>query len=425
MKYIVKGISTFLLCVTLFLAPKRSSAQGFEVSMQVFYDQLSPYGQWVDDPDYGYAWIPSSVDEDFTPYQTAGHWVFTDYGWTWVSDYDWGWATFHYGRWNYNDYYGWMWVPDTQWGPAWVAWRESPGYFGWAPLSPGINISINIGDNDIPPQRWVFVRDVDIVQPQIVRYSVPRTENVTIIRNTTIIKNTYVDRSRNVTYIAGPDRTRVQKVVNRPIQPVKIEESTRPEQKVNVDKLVIYRPRVQKAAPNGNKPAPPKVVPLQQVKKRAPQQQDNVGNSPGQQQQHSTNPALNNTKEQQQQKNPPVNNNNQQQQERKPQNENPPANNNNNQQQQQERKPQNDNSPSNNNKPDQLQQERKPQNDNPPANNNKPDQQQQERKPQNDNPPANNNKPDQQQQEKKPQNNNPPANNNKSDQQQQERKPQN
>ena len=31
---------------------------------QVFYDQLSPYGQWIDYPDYGYVWQPNA-DADF------------------------------------------------------------------------------------------------------------------------------------------------------------------------------------------------------------------------------------------------------------------------------------------------------------------------------------------------------------------------
>ena len=30
------------------------------VTTQVFYDQLSPYGQWVNYGNYGYVWIPSA-----------------------------------------------------------------------------------------------------------------------------------------------------------------------------------------------------------------------------------------------------------------------------------------------------------------------------------------------------------------------------
>src|ERR1700742_2282003 len=81
-----------------------------DATYQTFYDQLSPYGQWVNDPDYGYVWMPE-VSADFKPYATDGHWVYTDEGWTWDSDYAWGWAAFHYGRWFFKDGYGWMWLP--------------------------------------------------------------------------------------------------------------------------------------------------------------------------------------------------------------------------------------------------------------------------------------------------------------------------
>ena len=43
--------------------------RGREVSYQDFYDQLSPYGQWVDHPDHGYIWIPDA-GPDFRPYSS-------------------------------------------------------------------------------------------------------------------------------------------------------------------------------------------------------------------------------------------------------------------------------------------------------------------------------------------------------------------
>src|SRR6266567_1899101 len=63
-----------------------------EAPYQEFYDQLSPYGNWIDYPGYGYVFMPN-VEPDFKPYSTNGHWVYTDEGWTWASDYSWGWAT--------------------------------------------------------------------------------------------------------------------------------------------------------------------------------------------------------------------------------------------------------------------------------------------------------------------------------------------
>src|ERR1700734_1893031 len=108
------------------------------VSYQVFYDDLSPYGQWIDYPGYGYVWMPDA-GPDFKPYATNGHWVYSDEGWIWASDYEWGWATFHYGRWFFDPSYGWMWIPGNEWAPAWVNWRQNSDYYGWAPLGPNFS----------------------------------------------------------------------------------------------------------------------------------------------------------------------------------------------------------------------------------------------------------------------------------------------
>src|SRR5690625_4780914 len=72
--------------------------QGPNVTFDLFYQSLSPYGRWINYKGYGNAWIPR-VSRNFRPYATNGHWIYSDYGWTWVSNYRWGWAPFHYGRW--------------------------------------------------------------------------------------------------------------------------------------------------------------------------------------------------------------------------------------------------------------------------------------------------------------------------------------
>lgn len=264
----------FLKMVALFAAlnagawiiPQESSAQQSSVSFQIFYDDLSPYGMWVDYPNYGYVWIPNG-EPGFSPYATAGHWVFTDDGWTWVSDYPWGWAPFHYGRWDYDNGYGWFWVPDNEWGPAWVSWRSSPGYYGWTPLRPGISINIAFGrDYHERNERWNFVRDRDIARPDIGRHYVNRTNNVTIIKNSTVIVNSQKDTKRNAAYITGPNRDEVQKMTHTPIKAVAIRESDRPGQRLGNGELQIYRPQVQKTSGNGRNPAPSKVMKLNDVK---------------------------------------------------------------------------------------------------------------------------------------------------------------
>ncbi len=116
-------------------------------TQQVFYDSLSPYGQWVDDQDYGLIWQPTVavVNPGWQPYCDNGYWVWTDCGWYWSSSYSWGWAPFHYGRWCRAPRRGWCWVPDTCWGPAWVTWRTCDSHCGWAPLPPHCAWSPTLG----------------------------------------------------------------------------------------------------------------------------------------------------------------------------------------------------------------------------------------------------------------------------------------
>src|ERR1043165_3390561 len=101
MKTVCRRISGILIGVLLLTGiQQKAHAQDITVSYQTFYDELSPYGQWVNDEEYGNVWVRTE-DEDFRPYSTRGHWVMTDNGNMWVSDAPWGWAAYHYGRWTY------------------------------------------------------------------------------------------------------------------------------------------------------------------------------------------------------------------------------------------------------------------------------------------------------------------------------------
>ena len=267
MKTLAKITMIVLMSAGAWMLPQRASAQYPGISFQVFYDQLSPYGAWVDDPNYGYVWIPDEGPE-FYPYGTGGHWVFTDYGWTWVSNFQWGWAPFHYGRWNFDSYYGWIWVPGNVWGPAWVSWRSCNGYYGWAPLAPGITIQMSFTNNYyLPDDRWMFVRDRDFDREDIDRHFVGRRENHDLIRNARVIENTRVDNSRKVTYVAGPDARDVRTATGRNIKPVPVKDNTQPGRTV-IEKgaVAIYRPPVEKEEVHGQKPAPVKIIPKDNIK---------------------------------------------------------------------------------------------------------------------------------------------------------------
>jgi hypothetical protein len=261
------GIFALIIYFSLVFAlfPGKISAQQNDNNYQEFYDQLNPYGQWIENSNYGYVWIPTA-GPDFTPYLTNGYWVYSDEGWTWVSDYNWGWAPFHYGRWDYNGSYGWFWVPDNEWGPSWVTWRRSEGYYGWAPMRPGVTINVTFGrNNDVPNDRWIFVRDRDIENHDIGRNHISRKNNMKIMNSSTIITQTYYDDKRRTTYVAGPARQDVQKITGRTIKSVVIHEKDKPGQSITGDQIQIYRPVIQKNS-SGNKPVPPTLTNLKDVK---------------------------------------------------------------------------------------------------------------------------------------------------------------
>lgn len=107
------------------------------------YGALAPYGSWVFLPGFGWNWQPTvgSICRDWRPYWDNGNWRWSECGWYWDSHYTWGQVPFHYGRWFQHEKYGWLWQPDRVWAPAWVSWRSSSDYAGWAPLPPGANYS--------------------------------------------------------------------------------------------------------------------------------------------------------------------------------------------------------------------------------------------------------------------------------------------
>lgn len=220
---------------------------GVNITYQDFYDELSPYGQWMDYPDYGYVWVPN-LGNDFSPYQTNGHWVWSDdYEWMWASDYSWGWAPFHYGRWLMDPAYGWVWVPGYEWSPAWVAWRDGGDYYGWAPLRPGFNISIGFNTYNPPIDYWCFTPRRYISSPRIHNYYMPRTQNVTIINNTTIINNYGGRRTNNYFISNGPRRMDAERYAGR-INSVRVRDINSPGRsgRSRGNEISIYRPNIQR-----------------------------------------------------------------------------------------------------------------------------------------------------------------------------------
>jgi hypothetical protein len=139
-----------------------------------FYNNLSPYGSWIE-IDYGVVvWRPAIMKRNWSPYND-GRWIWTSYGWYWQSYEPFGHITYHYGRWYFDDYYGWLWYPDYEWAPAWVEWRYDNDYIGWAPLHPYALFSISIGIHYttvyyIPYYHWNFVDYHHFYDPYVYKH---------------------------------------------------------------------------------------------------------------------------------------------------------------------------------------------------------------------------------------------------------------
>jgi hypothetical protein len=185
-----------------------------------FYDPLAPYGSWHMHPRYGYVFAPAAsvVGAGWRPY-TRGHWEYTEWGWTWVSDLPFGWATSHYGNWFYDGGLGWVWTPGTTWAPAWVTWRHGGGYVGWAPMPPG---SMYGGSYTVYDTAWVFVGTSHFGATAIYPVMVTGYGYNHCLVATRPYRATHVYHGS--TYYRGPDPTRVRqqggRVVHRSISDV-------------------------------------------------------------------------------------------------------------------------------------------------------------------------------------------------------------
>lgn len=270
----MKKATIYLMSLVLVLGMGMASAEkvhatphGMGVSFQVFYNELSPFGDWVMDPNHGYVWIPY-VDRSFQPYVTNGYWSMTNFGNTWVSHFEWGWAPFHYGRWFWSDFYGWAWVPGYEWGPAWVSWRTGGGFYGWAPLGPGMHVGVNIM---IPARHWVFLPQRRFRHRHFHRFFVPHYNVVNVYNRTTIINNTYV--YNNNTYFTGPSRREIQRVTGRNVPVYAVNNATRPGRTlVQNNNINMYRPEISNSRSANQQARPSRAFTAEEYGQRSARQ---------------------------------------------------------------------------------------------------------------------------------------------------------
>ena len=107
-------------------------------------EDLNDYGDWVYSRNYGYVWRPFRfIYPKLCGLVAISIWTLAmaaAYGWTWVNDESWGWATYHFGRWVWDDG-AWSWTPygyyryhRSWWQPALVVLNVIGNDICWYPL---------------------------------------------------------------------------------------------------------------------------------------------------------------------------------------------------------------------------------------------------------------------------------------------------
>jgi hypothetical protein len=252
----MKTISVVVATVGMFLIGGQSFAKSTEltniepgVRFGYFYSSLAPYGEWIEVDGGLHVWHPLRVQEGWRPY-LVGRWMWTDDGWYWASSEPFGWATFHYGRWYYDEFYGWVWVPDDVWGPAWVEWRSNDDYIGWAPLPPYATFSVTVGirytrEWVAPHYYWNFVTYRNFGTEN--RFRVPMREEYAqrLIRTTRTTGQYEIDRDHIIN--RGVNRNFVERRGNFRFERAEIRETDHPMiERITRDggtqRVEVYRP---------------------------------------------------------------------------------------------------------------------------------------------------------------------------------------
>ncbi len=285
-----------------------------EVTVNYFNDTLTPYGSWVEVEGYGRCWRPTAViyDTGWRPYCDRGHWVYTDHGWYWDSDYSWG-VTFHYGRWFRHDRFGWCWYPDTVWAPSWVTWRSGGEYCGWAPLPPlavyrpgvgffyrGGRVAVDF-DFGLNAGCFIFIAPEHFSDRHPRSFAAPPERVTQIFHQTTVINNYNVNNNGNNHTIInhGIPVEHISGATHRPIEPVHVASLPNagrqgwhgavenPVRNPGNENVQLRHGPVQLNNPSHNEPASPRQNTVQ------PASTHSSGNPPSQPSQPARSPILN------------------------------------------------------------------------------------------------------------------------------------
>lgn len=248
--FLFVGFLTTQECRSQIFSPQEEAPE----AVNLFYLDLTPYGEWIQSEPGLYAWHPTIVDPSWRPY-TRGRWVWSDYGWYWVTAEPFGWATYHYGRWFFDDNYRWIWIPDAVWGPAWVEWRCNDDYIGWAPLPPYARFHVTTGIRftrrwSAPPVYWSFISYDHFASGHAYHNYVSESNTRRLISTTRSAGRYQIDQNRIIDQ--GIDRTVIERRGSSRIETAEVSETRdRGIERLTSDgtreRIEIYRPRAEDA----------------------------------------------------------------------------------------------------------------------------------------------------------------------------------
>ncbi len=185
---------------------------------------------YTEDGAYIFVWRPhGSTAAGWNPYYN-GRWIFSYYGWIWLSNYSWGWGPYHYGRWYFSSFYGWIWMPGNVWAPNWVTWRDCGSYYGWYPTCPRVywrGHGSRWHRNRLytyKTQNWVIVQKSDFTKRIDEKIVEDPADNINILQNSVKVKTSqYSDVNTKTFKYSGPDVKAVSNEANEKITPKNIE----------------------------------------------------------------------------------------------------------------------------------------------------------------------------------------------------------
>ena len=221
-----KLLFTLVFIISILFATKETKAFSFGVDFDFFYTSLHPHGNWLEIDNGLIVWRPRISFSNWAPY-SRGNWIWTNQGWYWDSYEPFGFIVYHYGRWYFDEYYGWIWIPDYQWAPAWVEWRYSDDYIGWAPLNPYANFSISVGivftrSFVLHHNHWHFVRINNFCSPNLSNYFVSNRYKSRIYNRTRFRNDSYSYDNRFGVINRGVERDFVERRGNVRVREMEI-----------------------------------------------------------------------------------------------------------------------------------------------------------------------------------------------------------